>query len=64
MSMTTTPFLKIKDAATATGLSQKFLRAGCAAGTIPHVRSGRVFYVNVAALLRSLGADNTKEESE
>ena len=52
-----TPFQKISAAAEITGLSQHFLRQGCRDGTIPHVRSGRVYLVNVPALLRSLGAD-------
>ena len=62
MEFHTTPFLKVKDAATATGLSQKFLRDGCRAGTIPYIKSGRVIYINVAALLRDLGA--TAENGE
>lgn len=55
-----TPFQKIADAATTTGLSQYFLRQGCKDGTVPHVRSGRVYLVNVPALLRQLHA--TAEE--
>lgn len=50
------PFLKIKDASKVTGLSQYFLRRGCRAGTVPHVRSGTVYLVNVPALLRQLEA--------
>ena len=53
--MKNTPFLKIEDAATVTGLSQYFLRAGCKSGTIPHIRSGRVYLINVPALLEQLG---------
>ena len=52
------PFLKIADAATVTGLSQYYLRQGCKAGTIPHIKSGSVYFVNVPALLRELGAEN------
>lgn len=43
-------YLKIKDACRATGLSQYYLRKGCIEGTVPHVRSGRVYYVDVYAL--------------
>lgn len=54
--MNNTPFQKIKDACTATGLSQHFLRAGCKDGSIPCVKSGTVYYVNVPALLAKLNA--------
>lgn len=52
-----TPFLKIRDASAATGLSQYFLRRGCRDGRIPHILSGTVYFVNVPALLRKLGAE-------
>lgn len=48
------PFQKIADAVQTTGLSAFFLRNGCRDGTIPHIRSGRVLYVNVPALLKQL----------
>lgn len=50
------PFLKIKDACTVTGLSQYFLRKGCKDGSIPCVRSGPTYYVNIPALLEQLGS--------
>ena len=49
------PFMKIKDACTVTGLSQYFLRQGCRDGSVPHVKSGPTYYVNVPALLEQLG---------
>lgn len=49
------PFQTIKNAATTTGLSQHYLRAGVKAGTVPHVKSGRCIKINVPALLRQLG---------
>lgn len=52
-----TPFMKIKDACKTTGLSMYFLRKGCKDGTIPCVKSGTVYMVNVPALLRQLGAE-------
>ena len=52
------PFQKIADAATVTGLSQYYLRQGCKAGTIPHIKSGSVYFVNIPALLRKLGAES------
>lgn len=50
------PFQKIADACRVTGLSQYFLRQGCKEGTIPHIRSGQTYYINVPELLRQLGA--------
>lgn len=51
-----TPFQKIADACITTGLSQFFLRNGCKDGTIPHIKSGTTYYINVPALLKQLGA--------
>lgn len=51
-----TPYLTIRDAATATGLSQRYLRDGCRAGTVPHIRSGSKYYIYVPALLAELEA--------
>lgn len=51
-----TPFQKIPDACRTTGLSQYFLRKGCCDGSIPCVRSGPTYYVNVPELLKQLGA--------
>lgn len=52
------PFQKIADAATITGLSQYYLRQGCRDGSVPHIKSGTVYFVNVPALLRKLGAQS------
>lgn len=54
------PFQKIADAATITGLSQYYLRQGCRNGSVPHVKSGSVYFVNIPALLRKLGADSNE----
>lgn len=51
-----TPFQKIPEAVKTTGLSAYFLRNGCKDGTIPHIKSGNAYYINVPALLRQLGA--------
>ena len=51
------PFQRIPAACRITGLSQSYLRAGCKAGTVPHVMSGNTFLVNIPALLRQLGAE-------
>ncbi len=57
MSENTRPFLKIKDACRVTGLSQFWLRRGCRDGSVPHIMSGGVYYVNIPALLRQLDAE-------
>ena len=49
------PFQKIPEACKTTGLSQYFLRRGCRDGSIPCVKSGTVYLVNVPKLLRELG---------
>ncbi len=60
----TQPFQKIPDAVRSTGLSAYYLRNGIKDGTVPHIRSGRVLYVNIPALLRQLGADPGGETNE
>ena len=61
---TSTPFMKIGAASMATGLSQYFLRQGCKNGTVPHIKSGTVYLVNVAKLLRQLDAEGGAEAYE
>ena len=56
------PFMKIKDACTATGLSQYFLRSGCKDGSVPCVKSGKTYFVNVPALLHKLDAESQRME--
>lgn len=53
---TGTPFQKIQDACATTGLSRYFLRNGCKDGSIPHIKSGGVYYINIPALLKKLEA--------
>ena len=55
--MPTVPFQKIAEACKTTGLSQYYLRQGCKDGTIPHVKSGGVYYINVPVLLKTLDKD-------
>ena len=50
-----TPFQKIPDACRTTGLSQYYLRKGCKDGSIPHIKSGPTYYINVPELLVQLG---------
>lgn len=51
------PFQKIAQASRTTGLSQYYLRSGCKDGTIPHIKSGTNYLVNVPALLEQLGLE-------
>lgn len=53
------PFQKIAEACKTTGLSQYFLRQGCKNGTIPHIKSGGVYYINIPALEKTLGLEPT-----
>lgn len=59
-----TPFQKIPEACKTTGLSQYFLRKGCKDGTIPHIRSGPTYYIDVPALLRKLGGEAVGHDRE
>lgn len=59
--MSGTPFQKIPEAARTTGLSTYFLRRGVRDGTVPHVKSGTVYLVNVPALLRKLDAESNAQ---
>lgn len=55
------PFVTIERACEVTGLSQSYLRRGVKDGSVPHVKSGRVYLVNIPALLRDLGAEEVRE---
>lgn len=50
------PFQTIPDASRITGLSTYFLRRGCIDGTVPHIKSGSTYMINVPALLKKLDA--------
>lgn len=52
------PFQTLTEASKTTGLAVFFLRAGCRNGTIPCIKSGKKFLVNVPALLRKLDAES------
>lgn len=47
-------FQNIAHACRTTGLSQYYLRNGCKAGTVPHVKQGRVYMVDVKRLYEVL----------
>lgn len=52
-----TPFQKIPDACKATGVSQFALRRGCKDGTVPHIKVGTVYLIDVEALLKKLHSE-------
>ncbi len=54
MSEMNTPYRRIREAAMETGLSQYYIRTGLKAGTIPHIKSGNRYLVNVPALIEIL----------
>ena len=53
-------YQKIKDACAVTGLSQYYLRRGCKDGTVPCIKSGTVYFVNVPALLEKLNKESAR----
>ena len=58
-----TPFQKIRDAVKTTGLSAYFLRNGIKDGSVPFVKSGTKYLINIPALLKKLGVDDqTKKD--
>jgi excisionase family DNA binding protein len=59
-----TPFMTINQAAETTGLSRYYLRTGCRNGSIPHVKSGEKFFINVPLLLRQLGVPESDTNAE
>lgn len=57
------PYQTLSGACRLTGLSTSFLREGCKRGTVPHIRCGSEYRVNVPLLLRQLedeAADNAR----
>ena len=53
-----TPYQKIPEACKTTGLSQYFLRKGCKDGSVPHIKSGTTYYIDVPALLEKLRGES------
>ncbi len=48
------PFMSIKEACMATGLSQSFLRSGVKDGSVPYIMTGAKYLINVPLLLEKL----------
>ena len=55
-----TPFKNILDTNKATGLSVYFLRQGVRNGTIPHIRAGKKYLINVPLLIEQLNKQSIK----
>ena len=51
-------FQSIRSAAAITGLSTCYIRDGCKAGTIPHVRCGTDYRINLPLWLEQLNAES------
>ncbi len=47
-------FQTFVDASRITGLSQYYLRRGCKTGTIPHIKSGNKFLINIPLLIEQM----------
>lgn len=56
-------YQSIEHACRTTGLSQYYLRNGVKAGTVPHVRCGRVYMVDVPRLYEVLEQQQKKKEA-
>jgi len=52
------PYQSIRAASAVVDLSESALRRGCRSGKIPHIRHNGRIYINMAALLDDLDADN------
>lgn len=48
------PFQTIADASRTTGISQFALRRGCKDGTLPHIRTGKTYLLNMRLLMQRL----------
>ena len=54
------PFQTISAAARLTGLAQCFIRDGCKQNTIPHIRCGQEYRINMPLWMEQLNAESTK----
>lgn len=52
------PYQSITGASQITGLAQGFIRAGCRAGTIPHVMCGGEYRICMPLFLQALEAES------
>lgn len=56
--MKDTMFVTIKDAAIETGLSQYSIRLGCRAGSVPHIKRGEKYLINMPLFRRQLDGES------
>lgn len=54
-------FSSIREAAIETGLSQYMIRIGCREGSIPHIRRGEKYYINMALFRRQLDGESLEQ---
>lgn len=52
------PFQTIPHASRSTGLSQFYLREGCKTGTVPHIKCGNTYQINIPLLIQKLNAES------
>lgn len=53
-------FMNLTDACKATGLSTYYLRRGCKDGSVPHIKSGAKYMINVPGLLQKLDEESRR----
>ncbi|MCC8078632.1 MAG: hypothetical protein LIO57_00975 [Oscillospiraceae bacterium] len=53
----TTMFLNINDTAAHFGLARSFVRAGCIAGRIPHIKCGQKYMINIPMYMEQLNTE-------
>lgn len=54
------PFQTIPNASRITGLSQFYLRQGCKSGSVPHLKIGNSYQINIPLLLQKLNAESER----
>lgn len=59
MKNTAKPFVTVKEAAEASGMSVHFWRKGLAQGWVPHVKSGNKFYIDYQRAISILRGEET-----
>ena len=57
----TCPFQSINDAVRTTGLSSFYIRTGCKNNTVPHIRAGNTYLINVPLLLDQLNKQSMSQ---
>lgn len=59
--MAETMFASIKAAAIETGLSQYMIRKGCREGSVPHIRRGENYLINMPLFRRQLEGESLEQ---